>query len=172
MLQFMGLQRVGHSLVTEQHSLHSLSGWPHPVLGFWTLHLCWECVSCVSSCLTDSAPCDCLVHRPRPGLLACPRCKPALGTAWAQLMTVPILAIAPWPPHTQGTMHQHVLLIHLQGISKYVHFSSSTTPLARILLKYVGRVFPGGSVIKNLPASAGDTGSIPGLRRSDMPWSN
>ena len=32
--------------------------------------------------------------------------------------------------------------------------------------------FPGGSVIKNLPASAGDTGSIPGLGRSHMPWSN
>ena len=25
--------------------------------------------------------------------------------------------------------------------------------------------FPGGSVVKNLPASAGDAGSIPGLRR-------
>ena len=26
--------------------------------------------------------------------------------------------------------------------------------------------FPGGSVVKNLPANAGDEGSIPGLRRS------
>ena len=26
--------------------------------------------------------------------------------------------------------------------------------------------FPGGSVVKNLPANAGDTGSIPGLERS------
>ena len=25
--------------------------------------------------------------------------------------------------------------------------------------------FPGGSVVENLPASAGDTGSIPGLER-------
>ena len=32
--------------------------------------------------------------------------------------------------------------------------------------------FPGGSVVKNLPANAGDTGSIPGLGRSHMPWSN
>ena len=32
--------------------------------------------------------------------------------------------------------------------------------------------FPGGSVIKNLPASAGDTGSIPGLGRSHMLWSS
>ena len=29
--------------------------------------------------------------------------------------------------------------------------------------------FPGGSMVKNLPASAGDTGSIRGLGRSHMP---
>ena len=32
--------------------------------------------------------------------------------------------------------------------------------------------FPGGTVVKNQPANAGDTGSIPGLGRSHMPWSN
>ena len=32
--------------------------------------------------------------------------------------------------------------------------------------------FPGGSVVKNLPANAGDTGSIPGPGRSHMPRSN
>ena len=32
--------------------------------------------------------------------------------------------------------------------------------------------FPGGAVVKNLPANAGETGSIPGLGRSHMPWSN
>ena len=32
--------------------------------------------------------------------------------------------------------------------------------------------FPGGSVVKNLPANARDTGSIPGLGRFCMPWSN
>ena len=34
------------------------------------------------------------------------------------------------------------------------------------------RGFPGGSVVKNLPDSAGDTGSSPGLGRSHMPRSN
>ena len=29
---------------------------------------------------------------------------------------------------------------------------------------------PGGSAVKNPPANAGDTGSIPGLGRSHMPW--
>ena len=34
------------------------------------------------------------------------------------------------------------------------------------------RDFPGGTVVKNLPASAGDMGSSPGLGRSHMQWSN
>ena len=32
------------------------------------------------------------------------------------------------------------------------------------------RDFPGGSVVKNLPAKAGDVGSIPVPERSPMPW--
>ena len=32
--------------------------------------------------------------------------------------------------------------------------------------------FPGGSVVKNPPANAGDTGSSPGPGRSHMQWSN
>ena len=32
--------------------------------------------------------------------------------------------------------------------------------------------FPGGAMVKNLPAKAGDMGLIPGLGRSHMPWSN
>ena len=38
--------------------------------------------------------------------------------------------------------------------------------------KWLFQGFPGGSVVKNPPASAGDTGSIPGPGRSHMPWSN
>ena len=32
--------------------------------------------------------------------------------------------------------------------------------------------FPGGTVVKNLPANGGDTGSSPGPGRSHTPWSN
>ena len=32
--------------------------------------------------------------------------------------------------------------------------------------------FPGGTVVENLPANAGDTGSSPGPGRSHMPRSN
>ena len=39
------------------------------------------------------------------------------------------------------------------------------------LIKYI-RDFPGGTVAKNLPANAGDTGSSPGLGRSHMLQSN
>ena len=35
-----------------------------------------------------------------------------------------------------------------------------------------GQSFPGGAVVENLPANAGDTGSSPGLGRSHMPRSN
>ena len=49
----------------------------------------------------------------------------------------------------------------------------------RILIKYLDNPqkrsisgFPSGSVVKNSPASAGDTGSIPGTGRSQMPWGN
>ena len=34
------------------------------------------------------------------------------------------------------------------------------------------RGFPGGAVVENLPANAGDTGSSPGLGKSHMPRSN
>ena len=32
--------------------------------------------------------------------------------------------------------------------------------------------FPGGAVVGNLPANAGDVGSSSGPGRSHMPWSN
>ena len=39
-------------------------------------------------------------------------------------------------------------------------------------LEEVNEGFPGGAVVENLPANAGDTGSSPGLGRSHMPRSN
>ena len=38
--------------------------------------------------------------------------------------------------------------------------------------KWHHRDFPGGAVVKNLPANAGDTGLSPGLGRSHMLWRN
>ena len=42
----------------------------------------------------------------------------------------------------------------------------------RKCLKMYTRDFPGGAVVKNLPANAGDTGSIPGTGRPNIPQSN
>ena len=39
-------------------------------------------------------------------------------------------------------------------------------------LKWAAGDFPGGAVVKNPPANAGDTGSSPGPGRSHMPRSN
>ena len=39
-------------------------------------------------------------------------------------------------------------------------------------LQAKGRDFPGGTVVKNPPANAGDTGSSPGPGRYHMPRSN
>ena len=39
-------------------------------------------------------------------------------------------------------------------------------------IKKKKRGFPGGAMVENLPANAGDTGSSPGLGRSHMPRSN
>ena len=41
-----------------------------------------------------------------------------------------------------------------------------------LLKKLTSGDFPGGAVVKNLLANAGDTGSSPGPRRSHMPRSN
>ena len=41
-----------------------------------------------------------------------------------------------------------------------------------IIKKSTNRDFPGGTVVENLPANAGNTGSSPVLGRSHMPWSN
>ena len=46
------------------------------------------------------------------------------------------------------------------------------TELAIGHLKRSDKGFPGGAVVENLPANAGDTGSSPGLGRSHMPRNN
>ena len=52
-------------------------------------------------------------------------------------------------------------------INKYKYKKPQTDPL---LKKIIG--FLGGSLVKNLPANTGDTGSIPDPRSSHMPRGN
>ena len=51
---------------------------------------------------------------------------------------------------------------------KYVSFTIKHVAI----LKDITLGFPGGAVVKNPPASAGDRGSIPGPGRSHTPRSN
>ena len=44
--------------------------------------------------------------------------------------------------------------------------------LEEILDQHWTQGFPGGAVVKNPPANAGDMGSSPGPGRSHMPWSD
>ena len=50
--------------------------------------------------------------------------------------------------------------------------STGQAQVKLILKKAPGGDFPGGAVVENPPANAGDTGSSPGLGRSHMPRSN
>ena len=52
------------------------------------------------------------------------------------------------------------------------HASESMDHPAEQPIKKLWAGFPGGSLVKNPPANAGDTGSIPGPGRSHMPQSN
>ena len=48
----------------------------------------------------------------------------------------------------------------------------NTKIYCELMSKSNDRDFPGGTVVKNLPANAGDMGSIPGPGRSHMPRGN
>ena len=47
-----------------------------------------------------------------------------------------------------------------------------TFAFSKTVIKMNTGGFPGGAVVENLPVSAGDTGSSPGLGGSHMPRSN
>ena len=56
--------------------------------------------------------------------------------------------------------------------SKFHGFAPEKWGIMPIQSKQYSGDFPGGAVVKNPPANAGDTGSIPGPGRSHMLWSN
>ena len=62
-------------------------------------------------------------------------------------------------PHPRTSAHEHML-----RDTAYTYCFHK--------VKKRGGGFLGGSVVKNLPANAGDTGSIPGPGRSHVPWGN
>ena len=64
-------------------------------------------------------------------------------------------------------VYTHIPFFTKNGIILYIVFATCFIHLKMCLWG-----FPGGAVVENLPANAGDTGSSPGLGRSHMPRSN
>ena len=58
------------------------------------------------------------------------------------------------------------------GVTTITHITPALKLLEADINKKPTEDFPGGAVVKNLPANAGDMGSSPGPGRSHMPWSN
>ena len=65
----------------------------------------------------------------------------------------------------------HFLTAYLKKGRRFLRFSASKVLNLRDF-KNVIQGFPGGAVVENLPANAGDTGSSPGLGGSHMLRSN
>ena len=62
--------------------------------------------------------------------------------------------------------------ITISFMNSYVKKTQRSISKLNPILKMLLQGFPGGAVVESPPASAGDTGSSPGLGRSHMPRSN
>ena len=71
-----------------------------------------------------------------------------------------------------GHMKNMLNIINHQGNANQNHNEISPHNSQNVYYQKDSRGFPGGAVVENLPANAGDTGSSPGLGRSHMPRSN
>ena len=68
------------------------------------------------------------------------------------------------------SLNKYVALQVFNGIlivTYYMNFAETC-----LSQNHIREDFPGGAVVKNLPANAGDTGLSHGPGRSLMPWSN
>ena len=89
-----------------------------------------------------------------------------------QLHTGDELFLVGWDPAqgNSGSCCSTMGVRQASRLSLTILYWNTTSEGFRIKTTAVG--FPGGAVVENLPANAGDTGSSPGLGRSHMPWSN
>ena len=61
-----------------------------------------------------------------------------------------------------------LLLLHFPTLPQGNHYPGVGVSFPRTMCQGI----PGGAVVKNLPANAGDVSAIPGPGRFHMPWSN
>ena len=93
----------------------------------------------------------------------------------------------PWDLHQRDKVPKHLALENNGAYIQGAHGAARIldTPVEGLMCRFTGsrnkhkckfekwlEGFPGGAVVENLPANAGDTGSSPGLGRSHMPRSN
>ena len=66
------------------------------------------------------------------------------------------------------------MILWIKAVSVWLYLTNSLTHFKRelVLIKIYGEGFPGGAVVGNPPANAGDIGLSPGPGRSHMPRSN
>ncbi|KAJ8782452.1 hypothetical protein J1605_010160 [Eschrichtius robustus] len=88
---------------------------------------------------------------------------------WAKL---PMSCSQPMPERGRDTKAGSVLETPDSSSRASNWPEASPAALPNLTHKTLNRGFPGGAVVENLPANAGDMGSSPGLGRSHMPRSN
>ena len=67
-------------------------------------------------------------------------------------------------------MMSEIMLEDTTDICEEIQLNESSSNMLMAYFKITG--LPGGLVVKNPPANAGDRGSTPGLGRCHMPWSS
>ena len=88
--------------------------------------------------------------------------------------------VTAWDPGAQGSCVAESFQLNISASFRFPVCLLSTgigsivelQPSLLFPLKSPYRDFPGGAVVENLPANAGDTGSSPGPGRPHMPRSN
>ena len=84
-----------------------------------------------------------------------------------------ILSKSVWHEETKNSFADDSI-IPILGIchKKIIRNAGKSVHCSIFIIIDPDRDFPGGTVVKNPPANAGNMGSSPGPGRSPMPWSN